>query len=434
MRVGLFMPLRVSERVPVEAYERDKEKLEKYCKTYRLDILVLPEGYIRRELGYVEEAWDFARRFSHYLYDETGVDVVLGVGLGYGKMEKRRTIECLYILFSGKEYFYLKHSYTYRSAVDFPDWLTNFKKYMIEPLKKDGIRIGFSLCYDMYVPFIFMYYKNKIDLYINPSYSNAKYNKWAAVLQGRAVENRMYTVCTLHYHCNRAGKGFVFCYDMFGNPVFMHRCSSYNMYRPYDTGGRPGLYYFTIDPDYVQQRKALDIFEVPNEEVKEDDYNFPTLSLSEGSLVRVRNNLIEIKEDEAELNIIYLDKDEFFTPGYATVKALRVHEDYQEGKIVYIIKGVGRLNRVHLKLLRRLLRVRCLENRATFVIVTEDDYVTAAQPVSLTFQPKDSPFMKYRTTIDVRFSRGPASLLESAFERKGRVLKVKQLLLNLQKS
>jgi len=98
---------------------------------------------------------------------------------------------------------------------------------------------------------------------------------------------------------------------------------------------------------------------------------------------------------------------------------------------LYIVKDVNRLNEARLKLLRRLLRVRSLENRATFVIITEDQYLTGAQPTSLTFQPKDSPLTKYKTVVDVRFSKGPASLLKSAFRKGERISRVKQLLLSL---
>lgn len=85
----------------------------------------------------------------------------------------------------------------------------------------------------MYLPFIAAEYKEKAHLYVNPSFGNVKYNKWAAMLQGRAVENGFYTTCVLHHFKDRKGnKGYAFAYDPYGNPLRLEKCLDEKKYTP----------------------------------------------------------------------------------------------------------------------------------------------------------------------------------------------------------
>ncbi|HDH07264.1 MAG TPA: hypothetical protein ENF87_02725, partial [Thermoproteales archaeon] len=386
------MPARESEGVTRDVYEKALGMLEKYCNKYRLDLLILPESYIKMPVGYKERAWDLARRFSRILHERTGVNVVLGVGIEYGKSGKQRVTEYLYVLFSRKEFLYMKHAYTYRSAVDYSDWLSNWRKYLIQPLKRDGIRIGFSLCYDMYIGFIFAHYEDKVDLYINPSYSNVKYNKWAAMLQGRALENRVYTVCTLHHDkCSGGGKGYVFGYDVLGNPVTLYNCNDDKRYKPYETGGKDGLYYFTVSSDDIGWCRELEIYDVPAKKIEVDDYKFPKLRLSEGVKVKIEKGDVVLGDEKAySIRKIEMNLDEFLAPGLATAKIIKELSIKGYGRIICIITGLESIRHNNLVLFYRLLRMRSLENRATFVLSFKDGYLVAAQPVTNYFQPKDS--------------------------------------------
>lgn len=127
MRIGLFLPERTQNTNLNLIHEREIEKIKEHIKHYKINLIALPECYI--EHNNLEELKNKTLKIAEKLHVETGVDIAIGAGLKekVSKSKKQKTTEYLLVLSSGKEHWYQKHAYTYRSAIDNKDWENNWK-------------------------------------------------------------------------------------------------------------------------------------------------------------------------------------------------------------------------------------------------------------------------------------------------------------------
>ena len=166
-----------------------------------IDILVFPEiGWypfdfqtVSIEQGRnVEAAYQYALSLSR----ELGCAVVLG------SVDADDTIFSLYANASAgaddtKLHIYVKHTATYHSAFEFKDYRKRMKQ-IFEPIRYKGHKIGLTICYDCnHSIFSRIYGLQGIDIILNSTGGNVKYEKWRKYNKTRAIENHCYTLVTM---------------------------------------------------------------------------------------------------------------------------------------------------------------------------------------------------------------------------------------------
>ncbi len=91
---------------------------------------------------------------------------------------------------------YVKHSSAGAVAFERSLWTADS---MLPTFDLAGARAGATICHDHYLGLLPRSLAGcGAQIYINPSFSNVNEIKWSSVLRLRAVENRMFSICTLH--------------------------------------------------------------------------------------------------------------------------------------------------------------------------------------------------------------------------------------------
>lgn len=91
---------------------------------------------------------------------------------------------------------YVKHSSAGAVAFERSQWAPDS---MLPTFDLAGARAGTTICHDHYLGLLPRFLASRgAQIYINPSYINVDEIKWSSILRLRAVENRMYSLCTLH--------------------------------------------------------------------------------------------------------------------------------------------------------------------------------------------------------------------------------------------
>ncbi|GEM_PF-7110487 len=436
MKVALLMPNGFKG-----ALDRALNEISKYKSKLadeKPDLIVFPEDYLTS--SNTEDLFNNGEKLAHKLYSEHGCIVAIGLGLGRPskKVKKVENTHYLLVYADDKSFKYQKHAFTYESAIDSPGWVERWKDSFLLTITRDGIKVSFSLCYDMYLPFIAREYRERgTHLYVNPSYRNVKYNKWAAMLQGRALEGGFYVACVLHHDGAGKGrggsKGYALVYDPYGSPITFREGLT-----PYQTGGRPGLYTFSVDPQVVEEareklRQGLASWR--ELKVRSDDYKFPKYGETRGLKVKFTKEglLIDgVKIDPRErfrgidgVEVVTLSFEELMKPGTSTkIGVLRAEQTARD--LVYVCFIDEGLEDATLRLLpQRLLRLRSLENRAAFLIASRrSSSFIGSQPTSKVFQPQDVESSHGEGWVNKDFIKGPLSTLRSALKKDSRVNKV----------
>ena len=93
---------------------------------------------------------------------------------------------------------YVKHSTAEAVAFERPDWEP---RTMLPTFEFSGVSAGATVCHDSYLGLLPRYLtKAGARIWINPSFDNVDDIKWSSIHRLRAVENRVFALCTLH--CN----------------------------------------------------------------------------------------------------------------------------------------------------------------------------------------------------------------------------------------
>ena len=91
---------------------------------------------------------------------------------------------------------YVKHSSAGAVAFERSLWTPDS---MLPTFDLAGVRAGTTICHDHYLGLLPRFLAScGAQIYINPSFNNVDEIKWSSVLRLRAVENRMFSLCTLH--------------------------------------------------------------------------------------------------------------------------------------------------------------------------------------------------------------------------------------------
>ena len=96
---------------------------------------------------------------------------------------------------------YAKHSTADAVAFERPDWEATAA---LPTFELGGVRVGATICHDHYLGLLPRFLaRNGARIWVNPSFDNVTGIKWSSILRLRAVENRFFALCTLHYDVAR---------------------------------------------------------------------------------------------------------------------------------------------------------------------------------------------------------------------------------------
>ena len=96
---------------------------------------------------------------------------------------------------------YVKHSTADAVAFERPDWEPSSA---LPTFELGGTTAGATICHDQYLGLLPRELAARgARLWVNPSFDNVTDIKWSSILRLRAVENRFFSLCTLHYDVSR---------------------------------------------------------------------------------------------------------------------------------------------------------------------------------------------------------------------------------------
>ena len=112
---------------------------------------------------------------------------------------------------------YVKHSTECAVAFETPDWTPNS---MLPTFDLAGVTAGSTICHDQYLGLLARFLsRSGAQIWINPSYDNVVDIKWSSILRLRAVENRVFALCTLHDSKQRTTRTHPFAFSPDGNEL-----------------------------------------------------------------------------------------------------------------------------------------------------------------------------------------------------------------------
>ena len=153
---------------------------------------------------------------------------------------------------------YVKHSTARAVAFERPDWEPDD---MLPTFELGGVRAGATICHDHYLGLLPRHLaKCGARLWVNPSFDNVTDIKWSSVLRLRAVENRFFALCTLHFDVN-GKRTHPFAFSPQGNELSARQAGSEDV-RPVSQCHQAGNIYI-VDLDMAEAGKPLDWSKLP---------------------------------------------------------------------------------------------------------------------------------------------------------------------------
>lgn len=160
-----------------------------------IDFVLFPEGYV--------SASDEVRSESlTKLAQELGAPLLVGA-LDRTIDSTGRAYQVLlrFDSYGTRSRVYAKHSTADALAFEQPNWEPNSA---LPTFELCGTTAGATICHDQYLGlFPRALARNGARLWVNPSFDNVTAIKWSSILRLRAVENRIFSLCTLHCDVNR---------------------------------------------------------------------------------------------------------------------------------------------------------------------------------------------------------------------------------------
>lgn len=154
---------------------------------------------------------------------------------------------------------YAKHSTAEAVAFEQPDWEPNAA---LPTFELCGTMAGATICHDQYLGlFPRALARRGIRLWVNPSFDNVTAIKWSSILRLRAVENRFFSLCTLHCDENRP-KTHPFAFSPDGAELWARRAGS-DTARALSECCEAGNIY-VVDLDMTKVGEPLDWSEIPS--------------------------------------------------------------------------------------------------------------------------------------------------------------------------
>lgn len=150
-------------------------------------------------------------------------------------------------------------------AFDMPNWNP---RDMLPTFELAGVRSGATICHDHYLGLLqhHMSTNGGMRIWLNPSFDNVMDIKWSSVLRLRAVENRVFALCTLHDNLDRRAKTHPFAFSPDGNELCA-REAGYADRVPISECTDSGVVYI-VDLDISAAGRQLDWSSLPKPSTK----------------------------------------------------------------------------------------------------------------------------------------------------------------------
>ena len=180
---------------------------------------------------------------------------------------------------------YTKHSSPGKSGVVAFEMSNWNPRDMLPTFELSGVRIGATICHDHYLGLLQRYLAKRggVQLWLNPSYDNVKNTKWSSVLRLRAVENRIFALCTLHDDLDKKKGTHPFAFSPDGNELCAREAGSTHGV-PISECVESGIVYI-VDLDMSATGKPFDWSRLPRSTKCSPNNNFKepvSASLSNG--------------------------------------------------------------------------------------------------------------------------------------------------------
>ena len=132
---------------------------------------------------------------------------------------------------------------------------------MLPTFELGGVRAGATICHDHYLGLLPRHLaKCGARLWVNPSFKNVVDVKWSSVLRLRAVENRFFALCTLHFDVN-GNRTHPFVFSPHGNELSARQAGSEDE-RPMSQCREAGNIYI-VDLDMAEAGEPLNWSKLP---------------------------------------------------------------------------------------------------------------------------------------------------------------------------
>ena len=135
---------------------------------------------------------------------------------------------------------YIKHSSAKAVAFGMPGWNPRDR---LPTFELGGVRAGATICHDHYLGLLQRHLARRgARIWLNPSYDNVVDIKWSSVLRLRAVENRLFALCTLHDNKEKRTRTHPFAFSPDGNELWARMAGSTER-RPLSNCAEAGVVY-----------------------------------------------------------------------------------------------------------------------------------------------------------------------------------------------
>lgn len=211
-----------------------------------MDFVLFPEGYI--------DSSDKTLERLKRLASELNAPLLVGAG------GEEQTLLRFAPDGSDPVSLYTKHSSAGVIAFEKPDWNP---RDMLPAFELGGVRAGATICHDHYLGLLQRHLANNggARLWLNPSYDNVIDAKWASVLRLRAVENRLFALCTLHDDLSKRTHTHPFAFSPDGNELCARKAGSADS-RPISDCTEADAVYI-VDLDTASAGEPLDWLSLP---------------------------------------------------------------------------------------------------------------------------------------------------------------------------
>ena len=218
-----------------------------------IDFVLFPEGYVSAsDQGRAESLRKLAADLNAPLL-VGAMDTTLDA--------TRRAWQVLFRFDPGgsRSRVYAKHSTADAVAFELPDWEPSS---VLPTFELGGVKAGATLCHDQYLGlFPRALAARGARLWVNPSFDNVTDIKWSSILRLRAVENRFFTLCTLHCDVSRR-RTHPFGFSPDGTELWARQPGS-DTARPLSECCKAGSIY-VVDLDMTKVGEPLDWSKIPS--------------------------------------------------------------------------------------------------------------------------------------------------------------------------
>ena len=154
---------------------------------------------------------------------------------------------------------YTKHSTAGAVAFELADWNPHVN---LPTFELGDLRVGATICHDHYLGLLPRHLAAcGAHVWVNPSYDNVRDIKWSSILRLRAVENRIFSLCTLHHDVRRRTSTHPFGFAPNGRELHARRAGRSDP-RPLSRCREPDAIYI-VDLDLQQATQPLDWQQLP---------------------------------------------------------------------------------------------------------------------------------------------------------------------------